>query len=231
MELMKKGGGGWEKEGEEKEEEKEEEDSPVALLVRLPRHLAMIFGIGEAQDLPIPSPSPSFSTTSTRTNKNKQRHVLVGRPSGGQSPCGWIPFSWKDKEKGEGMWMDDIWLGEKRGRGEEGGEEGAEEGREGGVGGGEKYGLTMWESVCVPGSDGRGKPVFVAQREVYVVRRKGVKELEREVEERRREVEEGERMGVNEDWIYPQGVRCGKCKRDYWWMREEEKEKEREGAL
>ena len=63
-----------------------------ALLVRLPAHLAMIFAAGED------------------TESGKKRHVLIGRPSGGQSPSGWIPWSSKDVVPSEHAWNDEISL-------------------------------------------------------------------------------------------------------------------------
>eukprot|EP01006_Ploeotia_vitrea_P050993 TRINITY_DN67517_c2_g14_i1.p1 TRINITY_DN67517_c2_g14~~TRINITY_DN67517_c2_g14_i1.p1 ORF type:complete len:433 (-),score=27.99 TRINITY_DN67517_c2_g14_i1:142-1440(-) len=72
------------------------DDDNIALTVRLPSHAALVFGCG----------------ANKRNSKNK--HVLVGRPSGGQSPCGWIPWSFADVAKNE----KDFWEGDLMGSGE-----------------------------------------------------------------------------------------------------------------
>lgn len=61
----------------------------VALMVCLPEHLGLIFAAGHA-----------------RSGK-KLRHVLLSRPSGGQSPCGWVPFTLKDRAPDELLWEDE----------------------------------------------------------------------------------------------------------------------------
>ena len=43
-----------------------------------------------------------------KEKKEKNRHLLIGRPSGGQSPCAWIPFSERDRGGGERVWASRI---------------------------------------------------------------------------------------------------------------------------
>ena len=62
----------------------------TAILVDLPEHLGLIYAAGLDKET------------------GKYKHVLVSRPSGGQSPCGWIPWSIKDRYPGEIMWEEDI---------------------------------------------------------------------------------------------------------------------------
>jgi hypothetical protein len=61
----------------------------VCLLVSLPEHLGLIFAAGEAR------------------SGEPYRHVLLSRPSGGQSPCGWVPFRLEDRAPGEMLWEDE----------------------------------------------------------------------------------------------------------------------------
>ena len=56
----------------------------------MPDHLGLVYAVGSDKDT------------------GKYKHVLVSRPSGGQSPCGWIPWSNKDRYPGEIMWEEDI---------------------------------------------------------------------------------------------------------------------------
>lgn len=61
----------------------------TAVLVHVPCHLVIMFGAGESHE-------------------GRYRHVLIGRPSGGQSPCGWIPWSEQHIATGETMWSDSV---------------------------------------------------------------------------------------------------------------------------
>eukprot|EP01094_Clydonella_sp_ATCC50884_P003577 TRINITY_DN12732_c0_g1_i2.p1 TRINITY_DN12732_c0_g1~~TRINITY_DN12732_c0_g1_i2.p1 ORF type:complete len:452 (+),score=103.52 TRINITY_DN12732_c0_g1_i2:99-1454(+) len=62
----------------------------VSVLIHIPRHLVLVFAAGSDED-------------------GSHRHLLVGRASGGQSPCSWIPFSGADVlEEGHLPWMDAI---------------------------------------------------------------------------------------------------------------------------
>lgn len=62
----------------------------TSILVDLPQHLGLIFAVGKDR------------------KTGKYPHVLLSRPSGGQSPCGWVPFSKKDSFPAEILWEDDI---------------------------------------------------------------------------------------------------------------------------
>ena len=62
----------------------------TSVLVDLPAHLGLVFAVGK-----------------DRTT-GKYPHVLLSRPSGGQSPSGWVPWSLKDRFPGEVMWEDEI---------------------------------------------------------------------------------------------------------------------------
>lgn len=44
------------------------------------------------------------------TSAGKYRHVLIGRVSGGQSPCSWVPWSKNDKFDDEDVWSSDCSL-------------------------------------------------------------------------------------------------------------------------
>lgn len=59
------------------------------VVVFVPQHLVMAFATGEDEG-------------------GKHRHVLIGRISGGQSPCSWIPWSKEDVIEGETGWVDHI---------------------------------------------------------------------------------------------------------------------------
>ena len=48
----------------------------TALMIALPYHLTLVFGGGE--------------------DNSGKKHLLVGRPSGGQAPCGWMPWDHSD---------------------------------------------------------------------------------------------------------------------------------------
>jgi hypothetical protein len=65
-------------------------DPYSALLLNIPHHLVLVFGGGE------------------ETSTGKFRHLLIGRPSGGQSPCGWVPWTERDRFPGEELWRDNI---------------------------------------------------------------------------------------------------------------------------
>jgi len=62
----------------------------TAVLVDLPAHLGLVYAVGK-----------------DRTT-GKYPHVLLSRPSGGQSPTGWIPWTLKDRYPGEALWEDEI---------------------------------------------------------------------------------------------------------------------------
>ena len=59
------------------------------VVVYVPQHLVMAFATGEDED-------------------GNHRHVLIGRISGGQSPCSWIPWSEEDLIEGETGWVNHI---------------------------------------------------------------------------------------------------------------------------
>jgi hypothetical protein len=135
----------------------------VAVTVRLPHHLAMVFAVGEDR------------------STGKQRHVLVGRPSGGQSPCGWIPFTPKDRIKGVVNWRDHIDLTN-------------------GLQAEERYGLTMLESTpLVVGT----QSTFIAQRTLYVIEQDPSNfATEHDIEHAHQEVEE---------WLLEKKIFCSLC--------------------
>ena len=65
------------------------------MLVHVPCHLVIMFGAGESHE-----GRYRFLYKKLALLKAinilflfNNRHVLIGRPSGGQSPCGWIPWS------------------------------------------------------------------------------------------------------------------------------------------
>lgn len=62
----------------------------TSILVDLPQHLGLIYAVGREK------------------KTGKYPHVLLSRPSGGQSPCGWVPFTIKDRFPEEVLWEDDI---------------------------------------------------------------------------------------------------------------------------
>ena len=102
----------------------------TAVLVSLPHHLAMIFALGENKET------------------GKQRHLLVGRPSGGQSPSGWIPFTLRDVVSGqEDYWADEIVFNN-------------------GISHNFKFGLNMFGSNPLQ-SDARN--LFISQRSIMVI--------------------------------------------------------------
>lgn len=103
----------------------------VAVLVRLPSHLALVFATGE------------------NLQTGKLRHVLVGRPGGGQSPSGWIPWNIKDKHEDETCWSDDIMLA-------------------GGLTSETNHGLTMYVTSK---KDSALHHYFICQRELIIVKR------------------------------------------------------------
>lgn len=61
------------------------QDPSLAVICKIPTHAILIFAIGE--------------------KKGRYRHVLIGRASGGQSPCSWIPFSEDDIHPKEKLWQ------------------------------------------------------------------------------------------------------------------------------
>jgi len=60
------------------------------LLICIPYHLVIVFGYGEDR------------------HSGTYRHLLIGRPSGGQAPSGWVPWSAEDAYDAEGMWPDNL---------------------------------------------------------------------------------------------------------------------------
>jgi hypothetical protein len=102
----------------------------LAVLVRLPSHCALVFAAGE------------------NLQTGKERHVLVGRPSGGQSPCGWIPFMFSNKSPEEVLWRDEITLS-------------------GSIQSSTKYGLTMYLSEPLTKNNTN---YFIGQRELIIIR-------------------------------------------------------------
>ena len=64
-------------------------DESKAVIVHIPVHVVMVFGTG-------------------CDDSGKHRHVLVGRPAGGQSPTGWIPFTEQDAYEGTTGWVNNI---------------------------------------------------------------------------------------------------------------------------
>ena len=65
----------------------------VAVIVdSVPGHSVLAFGTGE-------------------TSEGKYRHALIGRVSGGQSPCSWTPWSEADAHPDEDFWSADCDLG------------------------------------------------------------------------------------------------------------------------
>jgi len=62
----------------------------TAVLVDLPAHLGLVYAVGRDR------------------KTGKYPHVLLSRPSGGQSPNGWVPWTLKDRYPGEALWEDEI---------------------------------------------------------------------------------------------------------------------------
>ena len=61
----------------------------ISLLIAVPHHLAMVFGATEEID-------------------GSKRHLLIGRPAGGQSPSALVPFTYHDVDAGEDLWEDGL---------------------------------------------------------------------------------------------------------------------------
>lgn len=101
-----------------------------SVLICLPSHLALVFGTGEDK------------------LTGKFRHVLVGRPSGGQSPSGWIPYTSKDIYFNETLWRDEINL-------------------TGGLSYDTNCGLSMFINAD---STSQLRRMFICQRDIYVLK-------------------------------------------------------------
>ena len=66
--------------------------------MHVPIHYVLVFGAGWT----------GGEEKEGKKEEEENRHLLVGRPSGGQSPCAWVPFERKDKMQGERVWASTI---------------------------------------------------------------------------------------------------------------------------
>lgn len=60
-------------------------DPTVSVIAYIPRHAVLVFAVGS-------------------DSKGRYRHALIGRASGGQSPCTWVPWSKEDVHPDEDFW-------------------------------------------------------------------------------------------------------------------------------